>query len=220
MRHIAVIDPGTRVPELDCFNRMSRAAPLPLTYHLPAQHGLDSLHRADAGIAGVVVLGSGASANDASPWVLDLGAWLRPRIEAGTPVLGLCFGHQLVAKLLGGKVAVLREDGAKHKGLRDVSIDANRLWGEASRGTLLVSHSEGVVALPEEVDVVGRSPEVAVEAFAHRTLPVWGFQAHPEATTAFASNNDVPFDADPSVLAYGHGFVDAFTAWVADKPTP
>ena len=44
MRHIAIIDPGTRVPELDCFNQLTRRSPVPLTYHLPALFGVDSLH--------------------------------------------------------------------------------------------------------------------------------------------------------------------------------
>ena len=54
--HIAVIDPGTRVPELDTFNRMALRSQLPLTYHLAAQHGLDSLHRVADGVLAVIVL--------------------------------------------------------------------------------------------------------------------------------------------------------------------
>ena len=40
---IAVIDPGSRVAELDTFNVMSSLSPLPLSYHLPALFGMDSL---------------------------------------------------------------------------------------------------------------------------------------------------------------------------------
>jgi GMP synthase-like glutamine amidotransferase len=207
---VAVIDPGTRVPEIDCFNRMSLASPLPLTYHLVAQYGTESLARGGDDIVGIVVLGSGASVNDDAPWLEALSAWLEPRVAAGVPALGLCFGHQLLARLLGGRVGFLFDDRRKLRGMRRVSLAANRLWGEAAEGPLLVTHAEVVAELPPECDGVGRSDEVAVEAFAHRTLPVWGFQAHPEATPAFARNNAVPFDADPAVLAFGHGLVDAF----------
>ncbi|MBA2320476.1 MAG: gamma-glutamyl-gamma-aminobutyrate hydrolase family protein [Deltaproteobacteria bacterium] len=209
-RHIAVIDPGVRVPELDCFNRMSRRSRLPTTYHLPALFGMDSLLRAEDGLAGVVVLGSGASVNDALPWQDALSAWLRPRLDGGTPFLGLCYGHQLGAHLLGGAVDYLSPDRQKLVGMREIRLHDNVLWGEAVAGRLMVSHRETVVRLPDRCRVVGTSPEVAVEAFAHETLPIWGFQAHPEATPAFARNNGVPFDEDPSVLAFGHALVDGF----------
>jgi len=213
--HLAVIDPGVRVPELDCYNRMSRRSRLPTTYHMPALFGLDSLIRAEDGIAGVVVLGSGASVHDPLPWQDALSAWLRPRMTGGTPFLGLCYGHQLGAHLLGGEVGYLFPDRAKLVGMREITFDANLLWGEAVAGRLMVSHRETVVRVPEGCDVVATSPEVAVEAFAHRELPIWGFQAHPEATPSFAQNNNVPFDEDPAVLGFGHGLVDGFLDRVA-----
>jgi GMP synthase-like glutamine amidotransferase len=213
--HIAVIDPGVRVPELDCFNRMSRRSPVPLTYHLPALFGLDSLVRAEDGLAGVIVLGSGASVHDTLAWQDQLSAWLAPRLQAGTPFLGLCYGHQLAAHLLGGEVGFLHADRHKVHGMREIALTGDVLWGDACAGALMVSHRETVVRAPPGCAVVGASPEVAVEAFAHRGLPIWCFQAHPEATPAFAINNGVPFDADPAVLAFGHRLVDAFLDRVA-----
>jgi GMP synthase-like glutamine amidotransferase len=213
--HVAVIDPGMRVPELDCFNRMARAAPIPLTYHLPALHGLDSLRRASDGVVGVVILGSGASVHDAHPWQGALDEWLLPRLEAGLPALGLCYGHQHLAHRLGGEVGFLFEDRHKLLGVRELRLDADPLWGGARAGRLVVSHREAVTRLPEALVAVGRSDEVAVDALRHRRLPIWGFQPHPEATTAFTANNAVPFDGDPEVMAFGHGLVDAFVAFAA-----
>ncbi|MFT4624749.1 MAG: GMP synthase (glutamine-hydrolyzing) [Myxococcota bacterium] len=206
-----MIDPGTRVPELDCFNRLARAGAVPLTLHLPALFGLDSLIRAESGLLGVVILGSGASVHDPLPWQGALGDWLRPRLEAGLPALGLCYGHQLLAHLLGGEVT-FRADGVKLKGLRTVRIAADRLWGEGGEGPLIVSHREVVTALPPECTLRGSTEICAIEAFSHDRLPIAGIQAHPEATPAFAANNTVPFDADPAVLAFGHGLVDRFIA--------
>lgn len=208
--HIAVVDPGVRVPELDCFNRMSRRSPIPLTYHLPALFGLESLRRTEEALAGVVVLGSGASVHDPLAWQDELKAWLRPRMLAGTPFLGLCYGHQLGADLLGGEVGYLHADRRKEQGMREIRLEGNGLWGGPCAGRLMVSHRETVVRVPEGCAVVGASPVVAVEAFAHRHLPIWGFQAHPEATPAFAVNNGVPFDEEPGVLAFGHRLVDGF----------
>lgn len=210
-RHIAVIDPGMRVPELDCFNRMARVSPLPLTYHLPAMFGLDSLRRAEGGLAGVVVLGSGASVNDDLPWQTELREWLAPRLTGGVPSLGLCYGHQLFASVLGGEVGFVRPDRVKLKGIRRVRLAPDPLWGSEIEGPLLVTHREGVSRLPDGCVILGASPECAVEAFRHAALPVWGFQAHPEATPAFALNNDVPL-GDPADLAFGNRRVDEFLA--------
>lgn len=210
--HVAVIDPGTRVPELDCFNRMAREAPGPLTYHLPALFGIDSLERAEAGLVGLIVLGSGASVHDRAPWQDAFDAWLLPRLTGGVPSLGLCYGHQLFAHLLGGEVGFLFPDQHKVKGVREIPLDADPLWGPARTGPMVVSHRETVTRIPDGCVVRGRTEHVAVEAFAHASLPVWGFQAHPEATPAFTSNNAVPFDADPAILAFGHGLVDGFVA--------
>ncbi len=216
MKTIAVIDPGTRVPELDCFNRISLASPIPCTYHLPAQEGIDSLVRVQDHIAGIIVLGSGASVYDGEPWQQVFDPWLRERLET-VPMLGLCYGHQLLAHLLGGRVGFLFDDETKLRGVRQVPLFADRLWGDAVTGPMVVSHREVVTELPPDCILRGKSEVCPVEAFAHRELPLWGFQPHPEATTAFTDNNGIPFEEDPSVLSFGHDIVDRFTAWVANS---
>jgi GMP synthase-like glutamine amidotransferase len=209
--HVAVIDPGMRVPELDCFNRMSRRSPVPLTYHLPALHGLDSLRRAEDGLLGLVVLGSAASVNEAHDWQDALADWLAPRVLGGTPSLGLCYGHQLFARLGGGAVGFLHPDHHKEKGAREVPVAGARLWSDR-RVPLVVSHREAVVRAPDGFRVVGATPTCAIEVMEHASLPVWSFQAHPEATAAFLRNNDVPWPLPESELAHGHALVDAFLA--------
>jgi GMP synthase (glutamine-hydrolysing) len=218
VRHLAVLDPGLRVAELDCFNRLSCRAPLPCTYHLPALFGLDSLLRAEDGLAGVVVLGSGASVHDALPWQSALMDWLAPRLAAGLPFLGLCYGHQLLAHLYGARVEVVFPGDRKARGWRRVDLDPNPLWGAACGGEVLVSHREAVVYAPPPLQVVGRSDAVAIEALVVAGRSQWGLQCHPEATAAFAANNHLGVTPDPAALAFGHGIVDRFTAWVAAHP--
>jgi GMP synthase (glutamine-hydrolysing) len=225
--HIAVIDPAMRIPELDCFNRMARSSPVPLTYHLPALYGLDSLVRSADGVEGVVILGSGASVNDDLPWQQDLRAWLEPLFARDVPTLGLCYGHQLLAHLTGGEVGFLHpadEAGAHRKelGLRTIRLAADPLWGEAHEVRMLVSHREAVVQTPADAVVVGTSDTCQVEALVWPGRRMWSFQSHPEATPAFARNNGVPLapEEEPA-LAGAQAIVDRFLAEAArPPPTP
>lgn len=56
-------------------------------------------------VSGVVVTGSHAMVTDRAPWSETLGGWLARAVAAQTPVLGICYGHQLLAHALGGEVA-------------------------------------------------------------------------------------------------------------------
>ena len=213
--HIAVIDPATGAPELDCFNAMARRSPLPLTYHLPGLHGVDSLLRARSGLAGVVILGSGASVHDDLVWLGALADWLRPHCVAGSPVMGLCFGHQLLAHLFGGEVGMLWA-GEKRRGVRAVHVDAPRLMPPAE-GPLIISHREGVVRPPAGWRTVASSESVAYDGIAHPTLPIWGFQPHPEATAGFLANNGITAADPETAFELGHRIVAAFLDLAAEK---
>ena len=206
--HIAIVDPAVQRPELNALNQMSRMSPAPLTYHLPALHGMHSLeHHAQDSIVGIVVLGSLASVHHKDPWQIELGRWLKPLIEAGVPTLGICFGHQMIATLLGGTVGFARTDRTKIRGCREVSLVANPLWGNKPiKGHLCVSHEETVVKAPEVMHVVGVSPEIPTDVLAHKQLPVWTFQSHPEATPGFLERRKLnpgiakPYDFGQSLM--------------------
>jgi GMP synthase-like glutamine amidotransferase len=195
---------------------MVRASPVPLTYHLPALHGVDSLHRTREGLLGLVILGSGASPLDDEPWQTAFDAWLLPTLAADVPALGLCYGHQHIAHRLGGEVGFVHDDQRKLRGIREIELEPNRLWGSATRGPMVISHREMVTRLPEGFQVTASSPDVPIDAYHHPSRPIWGFQPHPEATIAFTENNGIPFDAPEQSLSFGHGLVDAFLQFAAD----
>src|SRR5688572_19850522 len=58
-----------------------------------------------ASLAGLVVTGSPRSVADREPWVLSGERYLAEAVAAGVPLLGVCFGHQMLAQALGGRVA-------------------------------------------------------------------------------------------------------------------
>ncbi len=218
IRQIAVIDPAVKTAETDCFNRLVMESPLPLTYHLPKIGGMDSLLGLHGELAGIIVLGSGSSVNDAEPWQLAMNQWLKPQMDKGVPTIGLCYGHQLIAHLFGAKVDFIFADKHKHLGFRTVSLKANRLWdNHAMDGELVVSHREQVVDCPPGFEIVGCSPEIKVDALAHKSLPIWSFQSHPESTASFLKSQGIPLPSQANRLCFGHAIMGDFLKFVAGR---
>lgn len=60
----------------------------------------------------VIVTGSTARVHQPDPWIDELAAHLRERVDHGTPAFGVCFGHRLLAAGLGGTVSTLPERAA------------------------------------------------------------------------------------------------------------
>ena len=214
--HLLVIDPAVRTAETECFNRIALVSPLPVTYHLPCMYGLQSLLAEDMTAArGLVILGSASSVTERLPWQVALEDWLRPHLARGLPTLGLCYGHQMIAHMLGGKVAYMTPERTKLKGFRRVKVAATPAWA-AGEGELVVSHNEAVVDAPRDMEILATSDAVRIDGLAHRSLPIWTFQPHPEATPEFLRHHSIPLPASPDQsLRYGYSLVDAFLVHAA-----
>ncbi len=212
---LAVVDPATGHPERDCFEALQARHPgRRMHYHLPALEGFASLEavgrpHAPAGLTrqlgGVLVFGSAASVHDALPWQARLVEWLRPLAASGTPIFGICYGHQLLAWMFGGEVGFVNAEQRKLKGGREVHIE-DAVWGLRS-GELVVSHRECVTRAPADFEAVAQSDLSSLEGLAHRSLPIRSLQAHPEATPGFCARNDVPYAGR---FDFGHSLCDAF----------
>ncbi|WP_137289071.1 type 1 glutamine amidotransferase [Natronorubrum halophilum] len=129
-----------------------------------------------------VVTGSSASVYWDEPWIGALKAWVGEAVEAGLPFLGVCYGHQLLADVLGGRV----EDMDEYEiGYRSIEHDgANRLLtGIDDRFTAFTTHSDRVARAPPGATVFARN-EYGIHGFQQGR--VFAVQFHPEydATTA------------------------------------
>jgi len=109
------------------------------------------------------------------------------RAAAGTvPVLGVCLGHQAIGEAFGG--TVVRAERLMHGKTTMVAHTGHPLFaGLPSPVEVMRYHSLVVAAagLPPELDVIAwssdRAPGEEIMAIAHRTLPVYGVQFHPES---------------------------------------
>jgi GMP synthase (glutamine-hydrolysing) len=99
--------------------------------------------------------------------------------RAGVPVLGICYGFQLMAAGLGGEVA--RTDRAEF-GRTDANVDPGSVLFGADDGAQLVwmSHRDAVVAAPQGFRVTASSPAATVAAFEDPEARLFGVQWHPE----------------------------------------
>jgi len=128
------------------------------------------------GFDAAVVTGSRASVYHDEPWIDDLKRWVEEGIESGLPVLGVCFGHQLVADVLGGRVTDM---GEYELGYRDAlrRADSTLLAGTGRPLTAFQTHSDRVARLPPGATLLAANG-YGVQAF--RRNRVWGVQFHPE----------------------------------------
>jgi GMP synthase (glutamine-hydrolysing) len=105
---------------------------------------------------------------------------LNPRIlEVNLPILGLCYGHQLLAQITGSKV---EPAACKEYGIAQVSIDkpVGVLEGLSESEQVWMSHGDTVFAPPPEFEALAHTENCPVAAFRHKTKPIYGLQWHPE----------------------------------------
>ncbi|MFT4889324.1 MAG: GMP synthase (glutamine-hydrolyzing) [Halobacteriales archaeon] len=165
----------------------------------------------------VVVAGSTARIGDPEPWFPTLAEYLRGAISAGTPVLGVCFGHQFLADLLGGTVTTLPERQAT------VSTIERTAPGRASpafrdlpeRFDSFVYHRDHVADLPDGATPLARD-ETGVQAFAVDDRPVLGIQFHPEFTESMART--VGYDGPLTIESSRRIYANVLRAARGDRP--
>ena len=100
-------------------------------------------------------------------------------LNLGIPVLGICYGHQLIAYMAGGivKPAEKKEFGITYTTLKS---KADIFEGLNEKQKVWMSHGDSVFSLPKEYEVLAYTENTPVAAFKHKQKPIYGMQWHPE----------------------------------------
>jgi len=103
-----------------------------------------------------------------------------PRIlDLGLPVLGLCYGHQLIGQMAGGEVEPARQ---REYGIAYVTVDkpVGVLKGLSEKERVWMSHGDTVFSVPSEYETLAHTRNCPVAAFRHKKKRTYGLQWHPE----------------------------------------
>jgi GMP synthase (glutamine-hydrolysing) len=135
-------------------------------------------------IAAVIITGSPAMVTNHDEWSLHLASWLRQFERGPVPVLGICYGHQLLAAAFGGTVGY-------HRRGREIGTVPVELTGAGEADLLLgklpktfpghVFHAQTVTVLPANSRLLAANNFEQHQAFSLRSR-IWGVQFHPEFT--------------------------------------
>ena len=95
------------------------------------------------------------------------------------PILGICLGHQLIAKAYGGEVETSDTESYAQVKI-NINNDENLFKGLAPEMDVWSSHKDEVKTIPEEFEILASSTLCDVESFKHKDKEVYGIQFHPE----------------------------------------
>ncbi|SDE41549.1 GMP synthase-Glutamine amidotransferase [Paracoccus isoporae] len=156
----------------DMFMRLLAGRGLDFTnYHVENMEFPDSVQAAD----GWLITGSRHGAYEPHPWIAPLESFIRQAFDAAVPMVGICFGHQIIAQALGGKVE-------KFSGGWSVGAQDYRFGGETL--TLNAWHQDQVTQRPQGAEQAGYSEfcDNAALIYPGRAFTV---QPHPEFDDSF-----------------------------------
>lgn len=130
----------------------------------------------DTSLKGIILSGSPCSVNETGAPTVDISSLLKT-----VPVLGICYGAQLTAKLYGGEVA--KSNKREYGRAKLVAETGNELLqGISSPSQVWMSHSDSVKSLPEGFHIIGHTESIPVAAFSYNETEngLYGLQFHPE----------------------------------------
>lgn len=164
---------------------------------------------------GLLITGSPASVHDDAPWIVRLEALVRNAAERKLPMFGACFGHQVIARALGGEVIYNPDGWVLGKVETVFEPDGNPV-------ELYAAHKEQVSRLPDNARITARSAGCEIAGFAIEDH-ILTTQYHPEMTARFmvslldAFSDDIGHKiTEEAAQTLGQSTdIDALAEWIA-----
>jgi GMP synthase-like glutamine amidotransferase len=139
----------------------------------------------DSGHDAILITGSPAGVYDDFPWIGPLMQFIRS--AADRKMVGVCFGHQVMAQALGGRV--VKSEKGWGAGLHRYDIVRREPWMDGDAGAELAipaSHQDQVIVQPPHTEIVAASDFTPYAGLAWTDRPAISFQFHPEFSPAYA----------------------------------
>lgn len=125
---------------------------------------------------GAVIPGSLASVYEDEEWIDELSRWVETAIDRGMPCLGVCFGHQVLAHVLGGTVEGMEEFEIGYRTV-EKTRESQFLRGIGDEFLVFQSHGDRVTELPDDAVVIAKN-DCGIQSFVANR--VYAVQGHPE----------------------------------------
>jgi GMP synthase (glutamine-hydrolysing) len=138
----------------------------------------------------IILSGSKTSVHDSSEWVKNLMDFIRRSVDQEIPTLGVCYGHQIIARTYGGD-SVVRASPLPEVGWVEVRQTGKNaiLAGLPKKFYSFQSHFEEVCTMPEAFVATAESDRCSVQAYFLKNKPVFGIQFHPERNAEEGQNS-------------------------------
>ncbi len=189
MKKLYIIKAGTTFPDtlalmgdFDTWTQAGLGETAQATRVLDVERGATLPAAADC--AGVVITGAHTMVTDELAWSVALEKWIPTLLAAGTPLLGICYGHQLLARASGGTVGLHprgQEIGSVAVERLDTARQDSLFKHLPSSFSAQVTHAQTVLALPPGATRLAANRHEPNHAF-RLGARAWGVQFHPEFT--------------------------------------
>lgn len=129
----------------------------------------------------IVISGSRTAAKEEAPWISSLMAFIRSTIEDKVPTFGVCYGHQIIARTMGGLEAVGRSSTPEF-GWAPIEVTDSSAFtsGLPKKFHSFCAHYDEVKLLPKGFKRLMRSDRCDIQAYQVENHPIFGVQFHPE----------------------------------------
>jgi len=191
MPHVTIIETGLVSPknrELhgsypQMFEQMIGAADATVTFDtvsIPAGEPLPDI----GGLEAILITGSAAGVYDAFDWIAPLEAFVRTAHDNKVPMVGVCFGHQLIAQALGGTVRKSEKGWGLGRHVYDVAPRNNLI--EGTHIAIACSHQDQVITPPAGARTILSSDFTPYAGLLYAGGATLSVQPHPEFSVGFA----------------------------------